>query len=66
LNIIRMAALVITLIIGRTCHGTHMSRFTTILAAAALSTVAIMNTAAFAQEGGPCTDDIAKLKRELG
>ncbi|WP_244473665.1 hypothetical protein [Methylobacterium sp. Leaf112] len=25
-----------------------------------------MNTAAFAQEGGPCSDDIAKLKRELG
>jgi len=43
-----------------------MSRFTKILAAATVSTVALMSTAAFAQEGGPCSDDIAKLKRELG
>ncbi|MDO9429213.1 MAG: hypothetical protein Q7T93_20615 [Methylobacterium sp.] len=43
-----------------------MSRFKMLCGAAALSTLGLMSTAAFAQEGGPCSDDIAKLKRELG
>lgn len=34
--------------------------------AAALATLTLANTAVLAQEGGPCTDDIAKLKRSLG
>lgn len=43
-----------------------MSRLTMLCGAAALSALSLMHNAAYAQEGGPCTDDIAKLKRELG
>jgi hypothetical protein len=43
-----------------------MSRLKMLGGAAALSTLGLLNTAAFAQEGGPCSDDIAKIKRELG
>lgn len=43
-----------------------MSRLKLICGLAALSALGLANTAAFAQEGGPCTDDIAALKRELG
>ncbi|KQP63278.1 hypothetical protein ASG60_18825 [Methylobacterium sp. Leaf469] len=43
-----------------------MSRFKLLCGAAVLSTMGLMNTAVFAQEGGPCSDDIAKVKRELG
>ena len=41
-------------------------RLKTICCAAALAALGFTTTAASAQEGGPCTDDIAKLKRELG
>ncbi|MCJ2085388.1 hypothetical protein MKK88_05190 [Methylobacterium sp. E-005] len=34
--------------------------------AAAIAAFACATTVASAQEGGPCTDDIAKLKRDLG
>ena len=37
-----------------------------ICGAAAVTAFAFATTVASAQEGGPCTDDIAKLKRELG
>lgn len=43
-----------------------MSRLKMLCGVAALSTLGFLNTAAFAQDGGPCSDDIAKLKRELG
>jgi len=43
-----------------------MSRLKTISCTAAFSILGLVSTAAFAQEGGPCSDDIAKLKRELG
>jgi hypothetical protein len=43
-----------------------MQRLKTISGAAAFSLLGLVSTAAFAQEGGPCSDDIAKLKRELG
>jgi len=43
-----------------------MPRLKMIRGAAAFSLLGLMSTAALAQEGGPCTDDIAKLKRELG
>jgi len=43
-----------------------MQRFKMIGGAAAFSLLGFVSTAAFAQEGGPCSDDIAKLKRELG
>ncbi|MCJ2044034.1 hypothetical protein MKK58_05735 [Methylobacterium sp. J-078] len=43
-----------------------MSRFKMLCGFAALSTLGFMNAAAYAQEVGPCSDDIAKLKRELG
>jgi hypothetical protein len=43
-----------------------MSRLKTISCTAAFSLLGLVSTAAFAQEGGPCSDDIAKLKRELG
>jgi hypothetical protein len=33
---------------------------------AALAVIELTDTAASAQEGGFCTDDIAKLKRRLG
>ena len=42
-----------------------MSRLSMLCGAAALSTLSLIPAAAFAQEGGPCTDDIAKLRREL-
>lgn len=42
-----------------------MSRLSILCGAAALSTLSLIPAAAFAQEGGPCTDDIAKLRREL-
>ncbi len=34
--------------------------------AAAFSVAGLLNTAAYAQQSGPCTDDIAKLTRQLG
>ena len=43
-----------------------MQRFKMISGAAAFSLLGFVSTAALAQEGGPCSDDIAKLKRELG
>lgn len=42
-----------------------MSRFSMLCGAAALSALSLIPAAAFAQEGGPCTDDIAKLRRVL-
>lgn len=42
-----------------------LSRLTMLCGAAALSTLSLIPAVAFAQEGGPCTDDIAKLRREL-
>jgi hypothetical protein len=42
-----------------------MSRFSLICGATALSALSLFPAAAFAQEGGPCTDDIAKLRRVL-
>ncbi|BAU89368.1 hypothetical protein MPPM_0763 [Methylorubrum populi] len=42
-----------------------MSRLHLLCGAVALTAISFAPTA-FAQEGGPCTDDIAKLKRELG
>lgn len=41
-------------------------RLKILCSAATLAVLGITATAASAQEGGPCTDDIAKLKRELG
>jgi len=43
-----------------------MQRFKMISGAAAFSLLGFVSTAALAQEGGPCSDEIAKLKRELG
>jgi hypothetical protein len=42
-----------------------MSRLSMLYGAAALSTLSLIPVVAFAQEGGPCTDDIAKLRRVL-
>jgi hypothetical protein len=43
-----------------------MTRFRTLYGAVALSLASFVPVSASAQEGGPCTDDIAKLRRELG
>ncbi|KQP96496.1 hypothetical protein [Methylobacterium sp. Leaf117] len=43
-----------------------MSPFKMLCGVAALSALGFVHTAAYGQEGGPCTDDIATLKRELG
>ncbi|WP_264048253.1 hypothetical protein [Methylobacterium flocculans] len=43
-----------------------MSRLKMLCGAAAISALGLVHTVASAQEGGPCSDDIAKLKRELG
>ena len=42
-----------------------MRRLNRLCGAAALSTLSFIPAAALAQEGGPCTDDIAKLRREI-
>src|SRR3954451_9316806 len=42
-----------------------MTRLPLLCGAVALTAFSL-SSAAFAQEGGPCTDDIAKLKRDLG
>ena len=43
-----------------------MRRFSLICGVAALSAVTLVPGAVFAQESGPCTNDIAKLRRDLG
>ena len=43
-----------------------MARFNMIFGAAVLSVASLSSVASHAQEGGPCTDDIAKVKRTLG
>ena len=42
-----------------------MTRLPLLCGAVALTAFSL-SSAAFAQEGGPCTDDIATLKRDLG
>jgi hypothetical protein len=42
-----------------------MRRLNLLCGAAALSTLTFVPTAGLAQDGGPCTDDIAKLRREM-
>lgn len=42
-----------------------MRRLNRFCGAAALSTLSFIPAAALAQEGGPCTDDIAKLRRDI-
>lgn len=44
----------------------NLLRLKMFCSAAAIAACAFAASAASAQEGGPCTDDIAKLKRELG
>jgi hypothetical protein len=44
---------------------TRMRRLNLFCGAAALSVLTLIPAAALAQEGGPCTDDIAKLRRDV-
>jgi hypothetical protein len=50
----------------KTSEEAPMSRLSMLCGAAALSVLTFHPISAFSQEGGPCTDDIAKLRRELG
>src|SRR3978361_36319 len=43
----------------------RMHRLNLFCGAAALSALTLMPAVALAQEGGPCTDDIAKLRRDM-
>lgn len=46
-------------------EGTAMTPMNKLCRAATFVTFSLLPIAAFAQENGPCTDDIAKLRREL-
>lgn len=55
-----------TLFYGRQHRRMKSLRLKMMCGAAALAAFGLATTVASAQEGGPCTDDIATLKRELG